>query len=187
MNKENLKIIVVGKCQVGKSCLIRAITSSEFDQAYSPTVGVSFIAKNIIFENQTVRIQLWDTAGQEVYRALTYSYFRDADCALIVYDIADEGSFKELQDWVDDVKAHTSKECVSFIVGNKIDLDSDRKISFQQGLDFAKENKLQFFEVSAKTGDGLNLLLDSCVSAIFQNKISNPPKPEVQERSGCRC
>ena len=182
-----MKFILIGDSSVGKTSIVTRYSDGTFNDSFISTVGIDFKVKMIEINGVTIKLQIWDTAGQEHFRTITKSYYRGAHGILLIFDVSNRVTLNQTKIWMNSIKESADENVLVALVGNKIDLDSDRKISFQQGLDFAKENKLQFFEVSAKTGDGLNLLLDSCVSAIFQNKISNPPKPEVQERSGCRC
>ena len=113
------------------------------------------MAKNIEIKNRIVRIQIWDTAGQEAFRSITRTYYKSSTCAFIVYDITDKKSFENVLTWLNECRDMCYKDILICLIGNKIDLESKRVISYEEGKNFAEENNLLFFETSAK--DGTNI------------------------------
>jgi len=115
------------------------------------TIGVEFGAKTIELNGKTVKIQIWDTAGQEAFQAITRTYYKGAIGALLVYDITRRETFTHVTKWLDDVRTNSSKNVTVILIGNKKDLEDKRQVSYEEGEAFAKENGLMFLETSAKT------------------------------------
>jgi Ras-related protein Rab-2A len=124
------------------------------DKRYRPdhdlTIGVEFGARLIQIEDKSVKLQIWDTAGQESFRSITRSYYRGATGALLVYDISRRETFNHLSRWLDEARQNANPHMVIMLIGNKADLDT-REVSFEEGARFADENGLIFLETSAKT------------------------------------
>ena len=156
-NKYNylFKYIIIGDPSVGKSNLLMKFAHNKFTDEYQATIGVEFGAKNITFNNQIYRIQIWDTAGQENFRSITRAYYKNSVCAMVVYDITNRDSFEHVQNWIQDVKDQSPKTVLIVLVGNKIDLEENRAVSYDEGSEFATKNGLIFEETSAKTGQGI--------------------------------
>ena len=156
-NKYNylFKYIIIGDPSVGKSNLLMKFAHNKFTDEYQATIGVEFGAKNITFNNQIYRIQIWDTAGQENFRSITRAYYKNSVCAMVVYDITNRDSFEHIQNWIQDVKDQSPKTVLIVLVGNKIDLEENRAVSYDEGSEFATKNGLIFEETSAKTGQGI--------------------------------
>jgi Ras-related protein Rab-2A len=156
-NKYNylFKYIIIGDPSVGKSNLLMKFAHNKFTDEYQATIGVEFGAKNISFNNQIYRIQIWDTAGQENFRSITRAYYKNSVCAMVVYDITNRDSFEHIQNWIQDVKDQSPKTVLIVLVGNKIDLEENRAVSYDEGSEFATKNGLIFEETSAKTGQGI--------------------------------
>ena len=156
-NKYNylFKYIIIGDPSVGKSNLLMKFAHNKFTEEYQATIGVEFGAKNISFNNQIYRIQIWDTAGQENFRSITRAYYKNSVCAMVVYDITSKESFEHVQNWIQDIKDQSPKTVLIVLIGNKIDLEENRVVSYDEGSEFAVKNGLIFEETSAKTGQGI--------------------------------
>ena len=113
------------------------------------------MAKNIAIKDRNIRIQIWDTAGQEAFRSITRSYYKNSTCAFIVYDITSRKTFDNLTIWLNECKDMCYKDILICLVGNKSDLEGRRAISYEEGEQFATENQLLFFETSAKEGNNI--------------------------------
>ena len=149
----SFKIIIIGDQGVGKSCLSIKASRNYFEDFYSPTVGFEFLTLNVKIEDQNIKLQIWDTCGQEVYRSLITSFYRSSSLAIIVYSIDNEDSFMNIEKWLNDIKTQSNPDVKIFLVGNKADLQEKRKITRAAGEKFSTEHKLSFFtETSAKTG-----------------------------------
>ena len=149
----SFKIIVIGDSGVGKSCLTNRATTNLFEDTYSATVGFEFLSFNVKINEKVVKLQIWDTCGQELYRSLITNFYRNSSLAIIVYAINSKDSFENIEMWLRELRTHSNPDAKVFLIGNKIDLENERKITREQGENFAKTNKLHLFlESSAKTG-----------------------------------
>ena len=145
------RYIIVGDMAVGKSCLLLQFTDHKFRHQHELTIGVEFGGKTIEVKNKNVKIQIWDTAGQEAFQAITRTYYKGAIGALLVYDITRKDTFIHVTKWLDEVRSNSSKNITVILIGNKKDLEDKRQVSYEEGEAFAKENGLMFLETSAKT------------------------------------
>ena len=136
---------------MGKSCILLQFTDNKFRYQHELTIGVEFGAKTIDINGKSIKIQIWDTAGQEAFQAITRTYYKGAIGALLVYDITRRETFTHVTKWLDDVRTNSSKNVTVILIGNKNDLEDKRQVSYEEGEAFAKENGLMFLETSAKT------------------------------------
>ena len=165
-----LKYIIIGDSSVGKSSITVKYIHGGFDEEFKTTIGVEFGSKNITFKEKIYRVQIWDTAGEETFRSITRSYYKNSVCAFVVYDVTNKNSFLNVKNWVDDCKKQTPKSVLMVLVGNKVDLEDKREVSYEEGENFAKDNSMLFYETSAKNGDNIeNIFYDS--TEIIAKKI----------------
>ena len=164
-----LKFIVIGDSSVGKSNIISKYKEDKFDQKGQPSIGVQFIAKNVVIENTTFRLQVWDTAGQETFRSMTRIYYKNSSCAFIVYDITEKESFNHVESWISECKKIAPETVLLVLIGNKSDLNESREVSYEEGLKFAEKNKMLFFETSAKNGVNIENIFKKSVENISNN------------------
>ena len=149
----SFKVIIVGDQAVGKSCLAIKASRNYFEDFYSPTIGFEFVSFKVRVQDKIIKLQIWDTCGQEVYRSLISSFFRSASLAIVVYSIDSEDSFNNIEKWLNDIKTQSNPDVKIFLIGNKADLEDKRRITKDQGEKLCSDHKLAFFmETSAKTG-----------------------------------
>jgi len=160
MPRSKYKLVFVGDSNVGKTSIISRFMYDHFDENYDATIGIDFLAKTHTVKEKTVRLQLWDTAGQERFRSLIPSYIRDSSVAVVVYAINNPASFQAVDKWVDEVRAEREEQVIIFIVGNKTDLESSRRITINEGRNKAQNLSAHFMETSAKENDNINKLFD---------------------------
>merc|ERR1712137_193006 len=149
------KYIIIGDTGVGKSCLLLQFTDKRFQPVHDLTIGVEFGARMINIDQKQIKLQIWDTAGQESFRSITRSYYRGAAGALLVYDITRRDTFNHLTTWLEDARKHSNSNMVIMLIGNKSDLESRREVKREEGEAFAREHGLVFMETSAKTAAGV--------------------------------
>ena len=171
------KIIIIGNSGVGKSCLSMQATRKCFDTNYLATVGFEFFVFNIKLDSKVIKLQIWDTCGQEVYRSLITSFYKNSSLAIIVYAINDEKSFNDIDLWIKDLKTNSSPDIKIFLIGNKSDLEEERKIDKEQALKIKKDFEFDLFmETSAKTGFNAQNLFVQAAQLLYKNYINHKLK-----------
>ena len=162
------KILLLGDSEVGKSCFLMRYSDNVFVENYITTIGLDYKLKSVKLDSgKTIKVQLWDTAGQDKYRTIAKNYFKGSHGILLLYDITKQSSFNNIREWIQDIREEVSQKAIIFVIGNKIDLADQRKISKEKGIELAEEYKLPFFEASAKSGENV----DEVFKALYK-KIS---------------
>ncbi len=162
------KILLLGDSEVGKSCFLMRYSDNVFVENYITTIGLDYKLKSVKLDSgKTIKVQLWDTAGQDKYRTIAKNYFKGSHGILLLYDITKQSSFNNIREWIQDIREEVSPKAIIFLIGNKIDLADQRKISKEKGIELAEEYKLPFFEASAKSGENV----DEVFKALYK-KIS---------------
>ena len=159
----SFKLIAIGDSSVGKSCLTTQAVRNNFMEFYQATVGFEFLTFNLRMNSNVVKLQIWDTCGQEVYKSLISNFYRNCTLALIVYAINNRTSFEHAENWLNDLKNQSNPNVRVFLVGNKSDLEQERQVSKEEAEKFKEEKNLDvFMETSAKTGENArNVLLEA--------------------------
>lgn len=147
------RLILIGDSTVGKSSLLQQFKEGVHYRDITLTVGVDFHAKLVYVDGQPIKLQLWDTAGQDRFRSIVRAYYRNAVGGLLCFDIASRESFANLSDWLKDAKKNAEPHSPVFVlVGNKADQEKYREVTQQEGMMFAQEHDMEYIETSAKTG-----------------------------------
>ncbi|CCW62851.1 unnamed protein product [Phytomonas sp. EM1] len=164
------KYIIIGDSGVGKSCLLLQFTDRRFEPLHDLTIGVEFGTRLVsLHGGPAVKLQIWDTAGQESFRSITRSYYRGASGALLVYDVTNRSSFAHLQSWLEDARANAATAVVIMLIGNKCDLEGERQVSREEGEAFARKHGLLFTETSAKTALNVDDAFLKTAATIYEN------------------
>ena len=167
------KIVLLGDSGVGKSSIALRFCKNEFSEAHEVTIGSAYIQQTITLSSgKILKLHIWDTGGSEKFRALIPLYYRDANAAILTYDISREKSFDAVQYWLNEIstKADISKMVLA-LAGNKCDIPpDDRKISHAKGKQFGDENSMVFKETSAKTNQGISELFKEIAIKIYEKK-----------------
>jgi Ras-related protein Rab-2A len=153
---------------VGKSCLLLQFTDKRFRTDHDLTIGVEFGARLVTIGGKQIKLQIWDTAGQESFRSITRSYYRGATGALLVYDISRRDTFNHLTRWLEEARQHANPKMVIMLIGNKSDLEK-REVAFEEGEKFANDNGLIFLETSAKTAQNVEEAFLRTAQKIYDN------------------
>jgi Ras-related protein Rab-6A len=167
------KLIFLGDQNVGKSSILNRFLNDTFVEEYQATIGLDFQSKNVQIENQDIHLLLYDTAGQEKFRSLIPMYIRESNIILLVYDITRKESFDNIPRWFSDVLNIKSNEAIYVLVGNKIDLKDQRKVTYNEGKKLADEKNIIFEEVSAKTGENFEELFRDKIYESIYRKYKN--------------
>ena len=171
---EKIKIMLIGESKIGKTSLISRYCNNEFlGGVYLSTIGIDFQIKHLVLNKKNIRLQIWDTAGQERYRNIAKNYFQSTDGFVIVYDISNTESFEKLDYWIEQIKANSQEYTKMILFGNKCDIIEDRKIKKEEGEEYAKNNNINFFEVSAKEGTNVDKAFESFVKDILDSSSPN--------------
>jgi len=170
----HFKLVLLGDTAVGKSCLVVRFVRDEFFEFQEPTIGAAFLTQTVSLEDTTVKFEIWDTAGQERYRSLAPMYYRGAAAAIVVYDVTNKDSFTGGKSWVKELQRRGDPNVVIALAGNKADLDSRRKVDYEEAHAYAEENGILHLETSAKTAVNVKQLF----VAIANKLPKNPPQPE---------
>ncbi|XP_047981139.1 ras-related protein RABC2a-like [Salvia hispanica] len=168
----SFKILLIGDSAVGKSSLLVSFISNVVDDL-SPTVGVDFKIKFLTVSGKKLKLTIWDTAGQERFRTLTSSYYRGAHGIILVYDVTRRDTFTNLSDvWAKELELYsTNEDCLKMLVGNKVDRESERVVSREEGMSLAKDLGCLFLECSARTRENV----EQCFSELAL-KIMEVPR-----------
>lgn len=159
-----IKAILVGESQTGKTCILNKLVSNIFIENPGSTNVAENLEKDFTVNNKTITLDIWDTAGQEKFRSLNKIFFKDAEIALLVYDITKKQTFDELKNfWVDQVRSFSGEDVLFAIVGNKADLYTKEEVNENMGQELADEVKGIFAQTSAKHGTGINDLFQKVV------------------------
>ena len=168
----SFKVIVIGDSGVGKSCLTTQAVRNNFEEFYTATVGFEFLTFNMRINNNVLKLQIWDTCGQEVYKSLISNFYRNSSLALILYSIDNLDSFRHAETWLNDLKQQANPNVRIFLVGNKCDLEDKRVIAKEEGERFKEEKNLdRFIETSAKTGENAQEVLLEAAKLLYKDYL----------------
>ena len=159
------KIIFCGDAGVGKTSIINSIMGQKFSPEYEPSIGVDFFSKTVRYKGRLIKLQIWDSAGQEKFRSLIPNYIRGSSLIFLIFDVSKKISFEHLTDWIKFI-TNIEKGGITIVVGNKIDLKDNREVEQEEAEKFCKENKYEYFEVSAKDGTNINNMLYTSVAGL---------------------
>jgi len=189
------KVIIIGEAGVGKSCILYRATTGEFKETYEVTIGAGFSSFSVKINDSTVKLQIWDTAGQENFRSMIRVFYKGSNAAIIVYDVNRKETFAKIEEWLYEVKENARTDAKLVLVGNKKDKETDRQIDTTLGKALAEKHGIDhFLETSAKTGEGIeNLFLTIAKELYMENAgIVNPDKSGgsklksgTNKRQGC--
>ena len=173
------KVIIIGDTAVGKSNILSRYVKDEFSSNSKSTVGVELGIKFLKIKNTKTKIQIWDTAGQERYRAITSSYFKGSNGCFIVYDITNEASFNNIENWYEQIQKETSKDIPILLVGNKCDLEDERKVPIEKGKEKAQNLNCAFFETSALKKINIDEIFEELVNNIYEKTGGNKNDDDI--------
>ena len=178
----SFKLIFIGDSSVGKSCLTTKAVKNNFEDYYQATVGFEFLTFNMKINEFVIKMQIWDTCGQEIYKSLISNFYRNSSLAIILYSIDNKESFEHAENWLNDLKSQANPDVRIFLVGNKSDLEEERKVTKEEGLKFKNDQGLDLFmETSAKTGYNARNVLIEAAKMLYADYLkyieANPQEP----------
>ncbi len=167
------KIIIVGDAGVGKSCLLRRFADQSFTDNYINTIGVDFKVRTLEMFGKSVKLNIWDSAGQERFRTIVNTYYRGAHGIIVVYDTTDRDSFEHLAEWLKDVSELAEPNAKKLLVGTKVDLDAaHRQVPKQAVKHYADSINVPFIETSAKTGQNVEQAFNQMTTLLMEDVVS---------------
>ncbi|CDS42331.1 ras protein rab 8b [Echinococcus multilocularis] len=149
------KLLLIGDSGVGKTSLLFQFTEEQFNATFIATIGIDFKIRTIDVEGKKIKLQIWDTAGQERFRTITTAYYRGAMGIMLVYDITQYQSFRNIKQWLTNIDDHANSDVERMLLGNKCDMVSQRQVTKEEAQEFAKNHNIEFLETSAKEGENL--------------------------------
>lgn len=188
----SVKLVLLGEAAVGKSSLVLRFVNNDFQENKEPTIGAAFLTQKCNLPTRTIKFEIWDTAGQERFASLAPMYYRNAQAALVVYDLTKPTSLVKAKHWVAELQRQASPGIVIALVGNKLDLANDssaatededgqdgddsgnaRKVSTAEAQSYAEEESLLFFETSAKSGHNVTEVFTAIANAIPETSLKS--------------
>jgi small GTP-binding protein len=171
------KVVLVGAAHTGKTSIANRFVYGEFSPHTIPTVQRAFFQKTISSNGVELVLEIWDTAGQEQYQALSPLFYRDADVGIVVFDLTDASSFGKCKQWVSDLREARGLDIWIVLVGNKLDLPSIRSVPTETIMQFATTINVEIVETSAKTGENIHLLFNTLAKLVLRrNSLRDEPK-----------
>ena len=183
----SFKLIFIGDSSVGKSCLTAKAVKNNFEEYYQATVGFEFLTFNMKVNDKVIKLQIWDTCGQEIYKSLISNFYRNSSLAVLVYAIDNKESFNHVENWLNDLKSQANPDVRIFLVGNKADLEEDRKINKEEGEKYKEDQHLDLFmETSAKTGHNARNVLVEAAKILYKDylRFDENTKKDDQNNNG---
>ena len=169
-DKNKIKLFSLGNSHVGKTSYILRFTDDKYNEVNLPTTGIDLKTKRIKYNNKEYTIEFYDTAGQERYRAISLNSIKSADGIILMFDLTDQKSYDEISNWVENIKQIQEEDYPMILVGNKCDLEKERIISNEEGIELSKKFHLQFFEVSNKTNKNIEESGNAIIKLIIERK-----------------
>lgn len=204
----SVKLVLLGEAAVGKSSLVLRFVNNDFQENKEPTIGAAFLTQKCNLPTRTIKFEIWDTAGQERFASLAPMYYRNAQAALVVYDLTKPTSLIKAKHWVAELQRQASPGIVIALVGNKLDLTNDasgesgaggeaaaggddaddsgdaRKVSTEEAKAYAEEEGLLFFETSAKTGTNVTEVFTAIANAIPETSLKSARGQGASQAAG---
>ena len=165
----NVKLLLLGDSTVGKTSILIKYINDKFDDSAISTVGVDYMDKIITYKNLKIKLQIWDTSGEEKFRSITRNFYRNADGIFIVFDLTKKPTFDHVKNWISEALDHNDTIKL-VLIGNKLDLKNEIEVSNELASNYAKRNNLKYFETSAKEGTNINVAFNTIIDLLFANK-----------------
>ena len=167
------KVLLLGNSYVGKTCILLRFSEDSFSDHYELTIGLNYRIKTLNVDNNPIKMQIWDTSGEEKFKAIAKNFYRGAHGVILIYDVCEKNSFLDVKSWIEQIIENTDNdEIVMLLCGNKSDKVKERIISTEEGENLAKNYGLPFFECSAKNNININEIFNTMAQNIY-SKIGN--------------
>ena len=185
------KVLLLGDSTVGKTCFLMKYTDKTFQDIHMATIGLDYRLRSMKLKNgKSIKLQIWDTAGQDRFRAITKNYYKGSHGLILIYDITNTQSFENVKTWVNQIREEASSNVIIYIAGNKVDMEDERKVDRDDGEKLAEELGFPFVETSAKNGININETFEDLVERIdkvYGNVPQKPIKNKLYKANGKKC
>jgi len=172
------KVLLLGDTTVGKTCFLMKYTDKTFQDIHMATIGLDYRLKTMKLKSgKDIKLQIWDTAGQDRFRAITKNYYKGSHGIILIYDVTNLQTFENVKNWVSQIREEAANNVVIYIAANKIDMEAERKVSQKEGESLAQELGFPFMETSAKSGININETFEDLVERIDKVYGNIPQKP----------
>ena len=183
-NPLTFKIIIIGNSGVGKTSITNNAIKNMFFENYRATIGMEIFSLFLKVNHKLIKLQIWDTCGQEIYRALITNFYRNSSLAIIVYSIDKKNSFKDIDLWLKELRLNSSPDIKIILIGNKSDLNEKREVSFEEGAKYLEDGCiLNFYETSAKTGDNIKKIFEEIGIILYKDYVKYKIEGSVKSNS----
>ena len=178
------KVLLLGDSSVGKTCFLLRYCDKSFQDAHLSTIGLDYRLKTMTLQNnKSIKLQIWDTAGQDRFRAITKNYYKGANGIILIYDVTNKQTFENVKNWISQIKEEANPNVIIYLVGNKIDVpDDQRLVKAEDGQKIADEFNLPFNEASAKDGTNVNEIFQELLEQIDE-KYSKLEVPKGERKN----
>eukprot|EP00298_Acanthocystis_sp_HF-20_P028792 c7621_g1_i1.p1 GENE.c7621_g1_i1~~c7621_g1_i1.p1 ORF type:complete len:195 (+),score=82.49 c7621_g1_i1:117-701(+) len=180
MQQRNYKVVLLGEGRVGKTSIVVRFVHDQYTDKQQTTMRATYLDKQVLVGQEKVNLAIWDTAGQERFHTLGPIYYRDADAALLVFDITDNDSFIKVQQWIKELRKIVGEDIIICIAGNKSDLNSTRQVQRQEAEAYSEEVGAAYFETSAKLNRNISEVFDLLAKKLVETKKAVPQKPRLK-------
>lgn len=175
------KLLLIGDSSVGKTSVLLRYVDDSFNSDFQTTIGVDFKLAELTRKDKHLKLQLWDTAGQDRFRNIVSSYYRGANGIILVYDVTNAESFHNIPKWLEESSSYLTKSVPKLLIGNKVDLSSQRQVATADAQEFADRLGMQFLETSAKTAKNIKAAFEAMADSMIEQSGSMPPAVKKTE------
>lgn len=175
------KTLIIGDSSVGKSNLLLRFSDNIFHDTFLPTIGVDFKIKSVNVYDKSIKLNIWDTAGQDRFKTITQAYYKGAHGIVVVFDLTERNSFEHVQNWFQEIKKNAGETVVKILVGNKVDLQESRAVQKSEGEALARSLGVLYVETSAKTGENVDSVFMNLSKQIYDTLPENEKNPGKQQ------
>ena len=162
------KVLLLGDSTVGKTCFLLRYCDKTFQEAHLSTIGLDYRLKSMTLQSgKNIKLQIWDTAGQDRFRAITKNYYKGANGIILIYDVTNRQSYENVKNWITQIREEANPNVVIYLAGNKVDVSEEEKVvKTEEGKKIAEEFNLPLYETSAKNGVNINRIFEELVEKV---------------------
>eukprot|EP00826_Nyctotherus_ovalis_P030584 TRINITY_DN2440_c0_g2_i3.p1 TRINITY_DN2440_c0_g2~~TRINITY_DN2440_c0_g2_i3.p1 ORF type:complete len:196 (+),score=42.49 TRINITY_DN2440_c0_g2_i3:180-767(+) len=165
--QRRIQLITLGDHKVGKTSMLKRYSFNKFNYETYPTIGVDFVSKKVTIDSHPVLIKIWDTAGQDRFHTITYSFYKHCQGVLLVFDVGSKESLNNVHAWIENIEANAEEQAIKYLIGNKIDCEQ-REVTAEEAKRVAYKYGMKYYEVSAKMGENVDAAITSLAEEVYR-------------------